>query len=847
MMQKNTKNILWVGLAVLALLILSLSVYTVGNDYFNKSPVEPAGNGSVQPPGGSTPSSPSGSPSNSSPNSSGEGFEPGNSGPGTIIAGPGGSGTVAAMISVSGSYAPADWSSEKTVTVVTKTTKIPIQYTRWAMGEFTNETFPTDSSLYSDYTVPFNVSDDGKITFYVEDERGSKNTSVLTIENIDNTTPVIDSVSLNPAADIRGQSVEISMTVTDSQSGVASVKYAKGEFTTGDFPSDGTETEIIIDADGNGNFSVTENENYTICAVDNAGNAVVFVQNIAHVDTTAPVFGSAVLDPATNWNPMVNISVTVSDSESGVSIVQYAKGRFTADNFTADSTPNTITLDGNNANFTVSANGRYTIYAEDGAGNKAVTVVQVSNVDKKKPVFESVALNPASDWNQTIDISVSVTDDQSDVSAIMYAKGKFSVSDFPVSTATDITTTSEFTVFANGRYTIYAEDGAGNKAVKVVQVLKIDVKPPKFDSVSLDPATGTWNQTVNVSVSVSDTQSGVALVKYEKGRYDVLTFPNGATDITADKEFMASENGKYTIYMEDSVGNKAVKIVSVTNVDTTAPAVSGIFEDIESTPNKVLFKAMDSQSGILAVKYLAGNHVVDDFAGTGGTVLTESDGNYSFDVESGTNIYTVYTIDNIGNERIKRINILNIDTEPPVISDVSVSNASVWEIEKTVTFNATDDDEIAVVQYVKGDFDKNTFDFPNATTLIADSGDEYSFDVTENGNYTIYAQDATGNKAVHVVEVAKIDAVNPTIGFSNTTVPGYSETLTLTISDSESGINSSASLWVKGTCTQEDFEDAGSDAETLTSTTLTFYRNGVYSFYVKDNAGRVTVETYQVQ
>ncbi|MDV0447501.1 hypothetical protein MsAg5_14010 [Methanosarcinaceae archaeon Ag5] len=846
MTQKNSKTILWIAAAVLAVLILSVSVYVVGNDYFSNPAVPgPSGNGSVQPPAGS----------------SGEGFEPennsgsdGTSGSGTgsgsdpIHVNPGGSGQIAAAISVSGSYSPEDWSQEKTVTIVSKTTKVPIKYTRWVVGEYDNDTFPTDPLDYSDYTIPFNVTDDGKLTFYVEDDNGRKNTSVLTIEKIDNTTPAIDSIELNPDDGTWGQSVDISLTVTDLQSGVAAVKYAQGVFTIDDFPDDGTETTVDLDAEGNGSFTVTENDNYTIYAVDNVGNAFVFVQEVANIDTTAPEFGTASLDPASSWNPTINVSILVTDSQSDVSEVRYAKGRFTADNFTSDSTSNAISLDSSdNANFTVSANGRYTVYAIDAAGNAAVYVVQVTNVDKKAPTFESVTLDPIEGiWNQTVDVSVTVSDEQSLVASVMYIKGKYTAADFPTGEATDITSSPEFTVSANGRYTVCATDNAGNKRVTVVQVTNVDKKAPKIDQISLSPDEDTWNQTVDVSFHVEDTQSDVAFVKYEKGRFDVTTFPNStAADITGDNKFIASANGKYTIYTEDNVGNKAVKVVTVSNVDKKAPVISRIMIDMDSTP-KVMFNVTDLQSGVNVVKYLPEKMNLEDFDSIG-TVLTGSSATYSFDIGS-ENVYTVYVRDNIGNEKIQRIRVSAIDVVPPEITNVQISDENEWATEKTVTFNATDDDELYTVLSVKGEFDKNTFDFDNASEAVpTSSADEYSFDVTESGKYTIYAEDSTGNRVVYVVEVTLIDTTNPTIAFSNSTVAEYSETLTVTPSDSESGINTSASLWVKGSYTQDDFEDSGSEAESLPATLPVFYRNGVYSFYVVNNAGLVTVETYQVQ
>ncbi|WNY27196.1 hypothetical protein [Methanolapillus ohkumae] len=747
-MKKNTKNILFIAIAAVLLILLFVSAYTfLHND--ERLPI-PASNSSSGSQSSVSHEAEGFENRNGTGNDSGSGnrsgFNAGNAGSDPVRVTPGGSGTVAQNVFVSGDFSPREWSFEKTVTIQATATKYPVQYIRWAAGDFTADTFPA-TPIASEYTGPFKVSGNGNITLYAQDTQGFKNVSVLTLEKIDNIAPTITSASLIPAAGIWGTQVKIETTVTDLESGVAAVKYAKGNFKAATFPVD-TATDILLDGAGTGNFTVT-------------------------------------------------------------------------------------------------ANGKYTIYAKDNAGNEIVSIVSISNADAKKPAISGASLS--ADFNQKV-VSFTVTDDLSGVSEVKYLQGTMSVSDFSIlgDAATDKSGGNyEFTANANGKYTIYAKDNAGNEKIRVITVSGIDIKAP----VIFIPMLSADFDQKTVSFTVTDDLSGVSEVKYLQGKKSVSDFSSSGSTATdksgGDYEFTATTNGKYTIYAKDNVGNEKIRVITVSGIDKTAPAVSDLFMDQDPTPNKVLFKVTDSQSGVAVVKYLSGNHNVGDFSSI--SVLTESGGKYSFDIESGKNVYTIYTKDNVGNDRIRRINVNSIDTEAPVISEPAVSDVSAWKTVKTVSFTVTDNEEVALVQYAMGTFTKDAFDTTSGTELFrAGVSHDYSFDATANGVYTIFAQDATGNRVVKTVTVSMIDENIPQLGFSNTTVSGYSETLTVTISDpGESGVNTSASLWAKGTHTADDFESGSISGEWLPET-LTFYRNGVYSFYAQDNAGRSAVETYQI-
>jgi hypothetical protein len=101
-------------------------------------------------------------------------------------------------------------------------------------------------------------------------------------------------------------------------------------------------------------------------------------------DPTAP---SIVLKNApVDWtNRDVEVTVAVDDAESGLAEVKYAFGQQDLDYFADGGT----ILDTSNlpAQITVKDNGWLTVYAKDQAGNEAIEQIEITNIDRVKPVI----------------------------------------------------------------------------------------------------------------------------------------------------------------------------------------------------------------------------------------------------------------------------------------------------------------------------------------------------------------------------------------------------------------------------------------------------------------------------
>lgn len=152
------------------------------------------------------------------------------------------------------------------------------------------------------------------------------------------------------------KAILITVSASDDDSGVASVKWASGERTADYFDDNGTEYTEAIEVDNNGT--------YTIYSRDNVGNSIVKVINVTNIDREAPVISASQEFSDDRQKSMV-ISVTKSES----CVTKYSESYETAESGTEFST-----------SFVVSKNGTYYIYAVDEAGNSAVSPVKVSGI-----------------------------------------------------------------------------------------------------------------------------------------------------------------------------------------------------------------------------------------------------------------------------------------------------------------------------------------------------------------------------------------------------------------------------------------------------------------------------------
>jgi hypothetical protein len=370
----------------------------------------------------------------------------------------------------------------------------------------------------------------------------------------------------------------------------------------------------------------------------------------------------------------------------------------------------------------------------------------------KQPLL--IAVDPISTtWtNSDITITFAATDADSGISKVYFDNGTLTVDSFDISTATDITSSLSggkysFLADANDDYTILAVDDAGNKVVDVVTISKIDKTVP---AVTVDPISTSWtNSDITVSFTATDVDSGISKVYYKVGSFNVDTFGTGTEITSSPYSFTADANGAYTILAVDDAGNKVVDVVTISTIDKTAPVINTLNPAPASGwTNKVDISFTVTEPNGLDVFYKPGSLNADTF-GSGGIVVSETSGLYSFSVTANGD-YTVLAIDDAGNKVVATITISNIDTVKPTIS-VSLSSSDSGYSE-TLSISATDTNGISEFKWAKGNYDETNF--PTGSETLTDTGDSKT--VYRSGNYSFFAKDAAGNVHVEVYEATSI-------------------------------------------------------------------------------------------
>lgn len=333
-----------------------------------------------------------------------------------------------------------------------------------------------------------------------------------------------------------------------------------------------TEAGIEVSTDESYSFTVTEDRELVANLSDPIAPVIELVQ--------API----------HWtNGNVTITVDATDQGSGIEELKWDAGEWDLAHFDMDGHVMGA------AEFQVSENGIYTVYAEDSFGNAAIETITISTINTIQPIL---TLTPSTTALTHGDVDISVTasvyasGSGNDLEELGWLPGSRDVSDFNGGVegeALDPEAVSPiFTVSENGSYTIYAKDTAGNEAVSVVTITNIIKTAPSL-MLSSEPNTLTYAPvTVNVVATVhgADLGNTVAALAWLPGNHGTGDFAGGTngTDMTGESTFAVSANGTYTVYVMDSVGNETVAEIQVTNIRTVPPADN----DEDSPPETVV-------------------------------------------------------------------------------------------------------------------------------------------------------------------------------------------------------------------------------------------------------------------
>lgn len=623
-----------------------------------------------------------------------------------------------------------------------------------------------------------------EITAY--DAAGNKAEMQLTVR-VDKSAPTLGAITT--------QGTTVTFQANDTVSGIGSISVVPADNTTAGVQINGE----TVEQNGNGTYSfiAKENVNYTITAVDKAGNGSKSEQVM--ISTTTPTPPSTVEKPVITITAPDNtlaqskdIKVQVDANLTGTQKLQVSISP------TGKQQPVNLLEESNIYHFEVDKNGTYTITAVilEGTTEKAraTQTVEVKGIDSEKPVI-------AITQNQNGVVEFTVTDLNS-------VTAKFDGTEVKM----NLTTTSQGLAYSGrvenvqpGKHTIVATDKVGNQASADVTVAAAKQQP------TLKAGSQQVNETatsVVIPIEVSDADGNAAQVKVtsDKGQ---LTGSGSSYTLTV------TENGTYTVTAEDSKGSRTQVQIPVEAIKgNVAPTIAAEQPQINAT------------SATIRV-------TVDDNGGTEITSVTDqnlnaaalqADGSYLLTVtEDGS--YTITATNKAGKSAYTTVVVSGIDRTPPVVEQPTVSyNENMTSVQIVLKANDGNGSGIAKVT-------------ASGVEMSLSEGN-YILNVTQNGEYAIVVTDKAGNQAQAQVTVNGIDKTNPDIRQTSDN-NGWKQKheVTFAVTDEGSGISS---------------VQVTKDGKTITHSEGNGYRftaeeNGSYLITATDKAGNSATKTVEIK
>ena len=565
------------------------------------------------------------------------------------------------------------------------------------------------------------------------DAAGNKAEMPLAVR-VDKSAPTLGAITT--------QGTTVTFQANDTVSGIGNIFVVPADNTTAGVQINGE----TVEQNGNGTYSfiAKENVNYTITAVDKAGNGSKSEQVM--ISTTTPTPPSTVEKPVITITAPDNtlaqskdIKVQVDANLTGTQKLQVSISP------TGKQQPVNLLEESNIYHFEVDKNGTYTITAVilEGTTEKAraTQTVEVKGIDSEKPVI-------AITQNQNGVVGFTVTD-------LNPVTAKFDGTEVKM----NLTTTSQGLVYSGrvenvqpGKHTIVATDKVGNQASADVVVAAAKQQP------TLKAGNQQVNETatsVTIPIEVSDADGSPAQVKVtsDKGQ---LTGSGSSYTLTV------TENGTYTVTAEDSDSNR-------TQVQIPVEAIKGNVAPTLKAGNQQVNETATSVTIPIEVSDADGNAAQVKVTSDKGQ-LTGSGSSYTLTVtENGT--YTVTAEDSKGSRTQVQIPVEAIKGN--VAPTVKAGSQQVNETATSVTIPIEVSDADGNAAQVKVTSDKGQ---------LTGSGSSYTLTVTENGTYTVTAEDSKGSRTQVQIPVEAIKGnVAPTIAAEQPQINATSATIRVTV------------------------------------------------------------------
>ena len=423
--------------------------------------------------------------------------------------------------------------------------------------------------------------------------------------------------------------------------------------------------------------------------------------------------------------------------------------------------------------------GLYIVYAEDEQGNKATSEIYLSN--QNTPITANI-----SEADESRNVKIEVTDSLCNITKIKVAR-ESEIKDFDdfetKGEEIKITPAQNISVIYQAPeddiYVFYIEDEAGYK--KMVQkrittqskTIQVEISQDENDPRQLTiKATDTLSNITQLKIALGDNKD----FKYFETEGEELEITPGRNITTT---YTLNQNSKVNIFVQDESGYKYIYSTTISGIDIKPiePPVITIEQNAQNL-KQIDVTVLGIDDFIDEVKWAKGSQNAEYFKENGTTIGEGIVGkmvrtNFEID-EIGT--YTVYAIDNSGNETVKEIEITSIetpeepnpdpdpeptpdeDTQPPEITFSRIIDKENNKV--NITANIVDDKSQIEIAKVDGGIRDTEYFENNGIELNLTKGEktaEAKFSLNQNGTYTIYVKDEAGNEVVKNFEVTEIE------------------------------------------------------------------------------------------
>ncbi|OAS15523.1 S-layer homology domain-containing protein [Paenibacillus oryzisoli] len=379
---------------------------------------------------------------------------------------------------------------------------------------------------------------------------------------------IAPTISLTPSVTVpTNNAITVTVNADGTGSTLAPLKWAESVQDAVYFTTSGT---VLT----GGAFQVSTNGTYTVFARDGGGNTFVKTIEITNIVTDAPAI-TLTYTPMTLVSTGVDLTVTATvygaAAGNALTDLRWAEGEHIAGDFTSPLFGADVPLSGV---VPIAQNGKYTVYAADSAGNRQVKTIEITNILTDAPQI-TLTYTPLTIVNTGIDLTVTAdvynTAAGNALTDLRWAKGEYAAVDFTSSSfGTGVPLSGIVRITQSGIYTVFAADSAGNKQVKTIEITNIITDAPEI-TLSYTPMTPvSTGVDLTVTAAVYNAAAGNALtdLRWAQGEHTDGDFaaPSFGTDVPLSGIIRITQNGTYTIFAADSVGNKQVKTINIANI-----------------------------------------------------------------------------------------------------------------------------------------------------------------------------------------------------------------------------------------------------------------------------------------